>query len=39
MMSRVQATPSSERARGIDFFVKRDGRWQTVNSQMTSIKE
>jgi hypothetical protein len=23
----------------VDFFVKRDGRWQVVNSQMTTIKE
>ena len=31
--------PMSEKARGVDFFVKRDGRWQVVNSQMTTIKE
>ena len=30
--------PFSENSRGIDFFVKRDGRWQVVNSQMTTIK-
>jgi uncharacterized protein (TIGR02246 family) len=30
--------PMSEKARGIDFFVKRDGRWQLANSQMTTIK-
>ena len=30
--------PMSEKARGIDFFVKRDGRWQIVNSQMTTIE-
>ena len=31
--------PTAEKARGVDFFVKRDGRWQVVNSQMTTIKE
>ena len=31
--------PVSETSRGVDFFVKRDGRWQVVNSQMTTIKE
>ena len=31
--------PFSENSRGVDFFVKRDGRWQIVNSQMTTIKE
>jgi uncharacterized protein (TIGR02246 family) len=31
--------PVSEKSRGVDFFVKRDGRWQIVNSQMTTIKE
>jgi ketosteroid isomerase-like protein len=31
--------PMAEKARGVDFFVKRDGRWQVVNSQMTTIKE
>jgi ketosteroid isomerase-like protein len=30
--------PFSENSRGIDFFAKRDGRWQVVNSQMTTIK-
>ena len=30
--------PFDEKSRGIDFFVKRDGRWQVVNSQMTTIK-
>jgi len=30
--------PVSEKSRGVDFFVKRDGRWQIVNSQMTTIK-
>jgi len=30
--------PVSEKSRGVDFFVKRDGRWQVVNSQMTTIK-
>jgi uncharacterized protein (TIGR02246 family) len=28
----------NEASTGIDFFVKRDGRWQLVNSQMTTIK-
>lgn len=31
--------PASEKSRGVDFFAKRDGRWQVVNSQMTTIKE
>ena len=31
--------PFSDRAKGVDVFVKRDGRWQIVNSQMTTIKE
>jgi uncharacterized protein (TIGR02246 family) len=31
--------PFSDKSRGVDFFVKRDGRWQVVNSQMTTIKE
>jgi uncharacterized protein (TIGR02246 family) len=31
--------PFSEKSKGVDFFVKRDGRWQIVNSQMTTIKE
>ena len=30
--------PFSETSSGVDFFVKRDGRWQIVNSQMTTIK-
>jgi uncharacterized protein (TIGR02246 family) len=30
--------PFNERSKGIDFFVRRDGRWQVVNSQMTTIK-
>jgi uncharacterized protein (TIGR02246 family) len=30
--------PVSEKSKGVDFFVKRDGRWQVVNSQMTTIK-
>jgi ketosteroid isomerase-like protein len=34
-----KGTPVSEKSRGVDFFVKRDGRWQVVNSQMTTIKE
>jgi uncharacterized protein (TIGR02246 family) len=31
--------PVSDKSRGVDFFVKRDGRWQVVHSQMTTIKE
>ena len=31
--------PFSETSRGVDFFAKRDGRWQVVNSQMTTIKK
>ena len=31
--------PFSEKSRGVDFFARRDGRWQVVNSQMTTIKE
>ena len=34
-----QGKPMAEKARGVDFFVKRDGRWQVVNSQMATIKE
>jgi uncharacterized protein (TIGR02246 family) len=34
-----KGTPTSEKSRGVDFFAKRDGRWQVVNSQMTTIKE
>jgi ketosteroid isomerase-like protein len=30
--------PFNEKSSGIDYFVKRDGRWQLVNSQMTTIK-
>jgi ketosteroid isomerase-like protein len=30
--------PFSERSKGVDFFARRDGRWQVVNSQMTTIK-
>jgi uncharacterized protein (TIGR02246 family) len=31
--------PFSEKTRGADFFVKRDGRWQAVHSEMTTVKE
>ena len=31
--------PFSDRSKGVDFFARRDGRWQVVNSQMTTIKE
>jgi len=31
--------PFAERVRGVDLFVKRDGRWQAVHSQMTRVKE
>jgi uncharacterized protein (TIGR02246 family) len=30
--------PFAEKSSGVDFFVRRDGRWQIVNSQMTTIK-
>ena len=29
----------TSRERGTDFFVKRDGRWQAVDSQNTTIKQ
>ena len=31
--------PFADGSRGVDVFAKRDGRWQVVYSQMTSIKE
>jgi uncharacterized protein (TIGR02246 family) len=31
--------PFSEKSKGVDFFVKRDGRWQLVSSQATTLKE
>lgn len=31
--------PLAEPLRGIDVFVKRDGRWQAVYSDMATIKE
>jgi uncharacterized protein (TIGR02246 family) len=31
--------PFNEKTKGVDFFVKRDGRWQAVYSEMTTIKE
>ena len=34
-----KGTPSNENSRGIHFFVNLDGRWQIVNSQMSTIKE
>jgi uncharacterized protein (TIGR02246 family) len=34
-----KGTPFVEKSTGIDFFAKRDGRWQLVNSQATTIKE
>jgi ketosteroid isomerase-like protein len=34
-----KGTPFSDTSSGVDFFAKRDGRWQVVNSQMTTIKE
>jgi uncharacterized protein (TIGR02246 family) len=36
---RYKGQPFAERVRGVDLFVKRDGRWQAVHSQMTRIKE
>jgi uncharacterized protein (TIGR02246 family) len=29
--------PFAEKSSGVDFFVRRDGRWQIVNSQMTRV--
>lgn len=34
-----KGTPFTEKSKGIDFFVKRDGRWQLVNSQAATIKQ
>jgi uncharacterized protein (TIGR02246 family) len=31
--------PFADGSRGVDFFAKRDGRWQVVYSQMTTIRE
>ncbi|MFO7691577.1 MAG: DUF4440 domain-containing protein [Vicinamibacterales bacterium] len=31
--------PFADRSRGVDFFAKRDGRWQVVYSQMTSVRK
>ena len=31
--------PFADGSKGFDVFAKRDGRWQVVYSQMTSIKE
>lgn len=31
--------PVYEKSRSLDVFEERDGRWQVVNSQMTTIKE
>jgi hypothetical protein len=31
--------PFADKSKGVDFFARRDGRWQVVNSQMTTIKE
>ena len=30
--------PFSDKSKGVDFFAKRDGRWQVVHSQMTTVK-
>ena len=32
-----KAMPSLQR--GTDFFVKRDGRWQAISTQNTTIKQ
>ena len=34
-----KGTPFADGSKGFDVFAKRDGRWQVVYSQMTSIKE
>jgi uncharacterized protein (TIGR02246 family) len=34
-----KGTRFADRSKGFDVFAKRDGRWQVVYSQMTSIKE
>ena len=31
--------PFADGSKGFDVFAKRDGRWQVVYSQMTTIKE
>jgi ketosteroid isomerase-like protein len=31
--------PFADGSKGFDVFAKRDGRWQVVYSQMTSIRE
>ena len=31
--------PFADGSRGVDVFAKRDGRWQVVYSQMTSVRE
>jgi len=31
--------PFADGSKGFDVFTKRDGRWQVVYSQMTSVKE
>lgn len=38
MKGTYKGTDISSSGRGIDFFVKRDGRWQGVSSQNTTIK-
>jgi ketosteroid isomerase-like protein len=30
--------PFTDKSKAVDFFARRDGRWQVVNSQMTTIK-
>jgi hypothetical protein len=34
-----KGTPFADGSTGFDVFARRDGRWQVVYSQMTSIKE
>jgi uncharacterized protein (TIGR02246 family) len=38
MKGTYKGTDISSSARGTDFFVKRDGRWQCVSTQNTTIK-
>ena len=38
MKGTYKGTDISSSGRGIDFFVKRDGRWQAVSTQNTTIK-
>ena len=39
MKGTYKGTDISSSSRGTDFFVKRDGRWQAVSTQNTTIKQ